>query len=106
LEAAMKTKSIRIPEEIVSALEVVKHKEKIEESSAMRKLIRIGFETYLGNLYKQGKITLREAANLLGINQIEAMDIFLDSGIKGNLLASDILFSIKKLGISEDKLSP
>jgi predicted HTH domain antitoxin len=104
LEAAMKTKSIRIPEEIVSALEVVKHKEKIEESSAMRKLI--SFETYLGNLYKQGKITLREAANLLGINQIEAMDIFLDSGIKGNLLASDILFSIKKLGISEDKLSP
>jgi predicted HTH domain antitoxin len=102
----MKTKSIRIPEEIVSALEVVKHKEKIEESSAMRKLIRIGFETYLGNLYKQGKITLREAANLLGINQIEAMDIFLDAGIKGNLLASDILFSIKKLGISEDKLSP
>jgi hypothetical protein len=28
------------------------------------------------------------------------MDIFLDAGIKGNLLASDILFSIKKLGIS------
>jgi len=25
---------------------------RIEESTAMRKLIRIGFETYIGNLYK------------------------------------------------------
>lgn len=62
----------------------------------MRKLIRIGFETYLGNLYKQGKITLREAAKLLGVSQMEAMDIFLEAGIKGNLLASDVLFSLKK----------
>ena len=62
----------------------------------MRKFIRIGFETYVGNLYKEGKITLREAARLMNINQIEAVNIFLDAGIKGNLDASDVLNSFNR----------
>ena len=92
----MKTKSIRIPKDMLTAIEIVEKEEKIEESTAMRKLIRIGFETYVGNLYRQGKVTLREAARLLGINQIEAMNLFLDSGIKGNLDASDVLTSLER----------
>lgn len=92
----MKTKSIRIPKDMMTAIEIVEKEEKIEESTAMRKLIRIGFETYVGNLYRQGKVTLREAARLLGINQIEAMNLFLDSGIKGNLDAADVLTSLER----------
>ena len=57
----MKTKSIRIPKDMMTAIEIVEKEEKIEESTAMRKLMRIGFETYVGNLYRQGKITIREA---------------------------------------------
>ncbi|MBI4689594.1 MAG: hypothetical protein HY754_04935 [Nitrospirae bacterium] len=67
----MKTKSIRIPEDIIAAIEIVEKEEKIEESTAMRKLMRIGFENYIGNLYKYGKVTLREAARLLGMDQID-----------------------------------
>ncbi len=92
----MKTKSLRIPKDMISAIELVEKEEKIEESTAMRKLMRIGFETYVGNLYKQGKVTLREAARLLNVNQIEAMNIFLDAGIKGNLDASDVMISLKR----------
>lgn len=92
----MKTKSIRIPKDMMTAIEIVEKEEKIEESTAMRKLIRIGFETYVGNLYRQGKVTLREAARLLGVNQIEAMNLFLDSGIKGNLDAADVLTSLER----------
>ena len=92
----MKTKSLRIPKDMISAIELVEKEEKIEESTAMRKLIRIGFETYVGNLYKQGKVTLREAARLLNVSQIEAMNIFLDAGIKGNLDASDVMLSMKR----------
>lgn len=92
----MKTKSIRIPKDMMTAIELLEKEEKIEESTAMRKLMRIGFETYIGNLYKQGKVTLREAARLLGVNQIEAMNLFLDAGIKGNLDASDVLTSLEK----------
>jgi len=92
----MKTKSLRIPKDMISAIELVEKEEKIEESTAMRKLMRIGFETYVGNLYKQGKVTLREAARLLNMSQIEAMNIFLDAGIKGNLDASDVMISLKR----------
>ena len=92
----MKTKSIRIPKDIMTAIEIVEKEEKIEESTAMRKLMRIGFETYIGNLYRQGKVTLREAAKVLGVNQIEAMNLFLDAGIKGNLDASDVLTSLER----------
>ncbi|MBI3351092.1 MAG: hypothetical protein HY036_00790 [Nitrospirae bacterium] len=92
----MKTKSIRIPKEMMDAIELVEKEEKIEESIAMRKLIRIGFEAYVGNLYKQGKITLREAARHLNMNPIEAMNLFLDAGIKGNLDASDVLTSLER----------
>ena len=55
---------------MMDAIELVEKEERIEESTAMRKLIRIGFETYTGNLYKQGKITLREASRLLNLSQI------------------------------------
>lgn len=92
----MKTKSLRIPKEMMSAIELVEKEEKIEEATAMRKLMRIGFETYVGNLYKQGRVTLREAARLLNVNQIEAMNMFLDAGIRGNLDASDVVASLKR----------
>ncbi len=81
---------------MMAAIEIVEKEEKIEESTAMRKLIRIGFETYIGNLYKQGKVTLRQAAKLLNLSQIEAMNLFLDAGIRGNLDASDVLVSLER----------
>lgn len=92
----MKTKSIRIPKDMMAAIELVEKEEKIEESTAMRKLMRIGFETYIGNLYKQGKVTLRESSRLLKLSQIETMNLFLDAGIKGNLDASDVLASLER----------
>jgi len=92
----MKTKSLRISREISAAIELVERQEHIEESSAMRKLIRMGFETYVADLYKEGKVTLREAARLLHVDQIEAMNMFLDAGIKGNLETSDVVASLKR----------
>ena len=92
----MKTKSLRIPEDMISAIELIEKEEKIEEATAMRKLMRIGFDTYVSNLYKQGRVTLREAARLLNVDLIEAMNIFLDAGIKGNLNASDVMPSLKR----------
>jgi predicted HTH domain antitoxin len=98
----MKTKSLRITEDMMSAIELVEKEEKIEESTAMRKLMRIGFETYIGNLYKQGKITLRTAAKLLNMNQLEVLDLFLDAGIKGNLDASDVLISLERFAFKHN----
>jgi predicted HTH domain antitoxin len=98
MEVTMKTLSIRIPDEMMSALQLVGKEEKIEPSTAMRKLIRIGYESYIGNLYRRGKISLRDAATLLNLSQMETIDLLLDAGISGNLDATDVLASLRKFG--------
>lgn len=59
------------------------------------KLIRTGVETYIARLYRQGELTLREAASRLGVDVVATLDILLDHGIKGNLDADDVLTSIR-----------
>jgi hypothetical protein len=49
-------------------------------------------------LYQQGKVTLRDAATLLKLNQIGTLDLFLDAGISGNLDATDVLTSLRRFG--------
>ena len=49
-----------------------------------------------GNLYKEGKITLRRASRLLRRDPIYLMDLFMDAGIKGNLDASEVLASLDR----------
>ena len=92
----MKTKTIRIPKEMMEAIQLVEKQERIEESTAMRKLIRIRFEAYVGRLYREGKITLRQTSRKLHLDQVETMNLFLDAGIKGNLDASDVMASLDR----------
>lgn len=90
----MKTRSIRIPEEILEAVKLVEEREHLEEATAIRKLMKVGFESYVTALYRRGEITLREAAKRLNMSQSEAMDLFLEAGVPGNLDASDVAASM------------
>ena len=90
----MKTKSIRMPDELLRAVKLVEQTERIEEAVAIRKLLRAGLEWYLANMYRRGEITLREAAERLDRSQSDTIDLFLRAGIRGNLDASDVLTSI------------
>lgn len=92
----MKTKSIRMPEELISAVEMVEKEEKVEEATAIRKLIRIGYETYIANMYRFGKLSLAEASRLLGLTQIETLEILHDRGVKGNLDTADVMQSLER----------
>jgi len=92
----MKTKSLRLPEELLSSIELVEKNEHIEEAAAIRKLLRIGLETYVADLYRQGRLTLREAAERLGISHITMMDLLLDHGISGNLRTADVMASMDR----------
>ncbi len=92
----MKTKTIRLPDDILKALKVIEREEKIEEAAAIRKMIKTGFETYVADLYREGRLTLREASRLLDRPLTETIDLFLQKGIKGNLEASDVLTSIER----------
>lgn len=92
----MITKSIRMPDDLLEAITIVEKEEKIEETTAIRKLIKIGYETYISDLYKAGKLSLADISRYLGINQIEALELLLNRGVKGNLDAADTMHSLRK----------
>lgn len=100
----MKTKSIRMPEDLLRSIDLVEQREHIEEATAIRKLLRMGFEAYVAHLYKQSALTLREAAERLNIDQVEAMDLFLEAGIKGNLDAAEVMESLERFASPGSRL--
>jgi len=85
-----------MPDELLDAVALVEKEEKIEETTAIRKLIAIGFETYVTERYRSGKISLAVASRLLGLNQIETLNLFSEHGVKGNLGTDDIKDSLKR----------
>ena len=91
----MKVKSVRIPEDIDKAIVYVSRSEKIENTHSLRKLARMGFESYISKEYKAGKITLREASDLLKLTLSETVDLLSDMGVKGNIHAEDVLNSLR-----------
>lgn len=92
----MKTKSIRMPDELMSAIEMVEKEEKVEEATAIRKLLMIGYETYVANMYRFGKLSLAEASRLIGLTQIETLELLLEKGVKGNLDTGDVMYSLER----------
>jgi len=84
-----------MPEDLLEAITIVEKEEKIEETTAIRKLIKIGYETYITDLYKAGKLTLADISRYLDISQIEALELLLSRGVKGNLDASDVMYSLE-----------
>ena len=90
----MKVRSMRIPEDIDQAIEYVSKVEKIEKTQSLRKLARVGFEYYVVKAYRDGKITLRQASNLLKLTLSETVDLLAEMGVKGNIRAKDVLASL------------
>lgn len=92
----MKTRSLRLPDDLLAAIAVVEDREHLEEAPAIRKLLRLGLETYVAGLYRDGRLTLREAAARLGLGPGETLDILAERGVPGNLTASDVLGSVER----------
>jgi predicted HTH domain antitoxin len=93
----MKVKSMRIPEDIDQAINYVSQLEKIEKTQSLRKLARLGFEYYVAKNYRDGRISLRNAANLLNLNLSETIDLLSEAGVKGNIRASDVIASLNSI---------
>ena len=93
----MKTRTLRLPDDLAEAVRDVGTAERIEESTAMRKLLRMGYELFLSEQYRAGRVSLRSAARRMGTSMSEAMDVFRRLGISGNVSASDTLQSMQTL---------
>jgi hypothetical protein len=72
----------------------------------MRKLIRIGFEKYVADRYGSGKITLRQAAKLLNLDQFSTVDLLQDYGVNGNLGVTEVMEALKRFATKPPRTCP
>jgi len=78
-------KSLRIPESLLKTVRELARRERLDESTAIRKLIAMGATEYAVQLYREGKVTLREAATMADTTVREMIEILLEHGVKGNV---------------------
>ena len=81
-------KSLRIPESLLKAVRYLARREHLDESTATRQLLAMGATEYAVRLYREGKITLNEAAGIAGMTPREMIETLLDHGVKGNVTVS------------------
>ena len=93
----MTTKTLRMPGDLAAAVHDVGVDEDIEESTAMRKLLRMGCDLYVAEQYRAGRLSLRDVARRMGKSLSEALDTLQRLGIAGNVTADGTLHSLKSL---------
>ena len=93
----MKIRSIRLSDDIDRAIDYVSQNEKLEKTQSLRKLARIGFEAYVAKSYEKGKLTLRQASELLSLTLSETIDLLQEMGVKGNIRTQDVMESLKAI---------
>jgi predicted HTH domain antitoxin len=74
-----------LPEELFKVVKHMARQEKIDESTAIRQLLALGTKGYAVELFRQGKITLKEAAELAGVTLRQMIDLLQRHGVKGNV---------------------
>ncbi len=78
-------KTVRLTSDMLKGVAYRAKMEDIDEYTAIRQLMKFGVMWYAVNLYKIGKITLSEAAELSDVSVRKMLDILEDHGIKGNV---------------------
>ncbi len=89
-----------MPEDLSARIVFRAKKEDIDESDAIRQLIKLGLKEYAVNLYRDRKLTLREASELADVSPRDMLDLLMEHGIKGNVTLKQqqkSLENIKKL---------
>lgn len=81
----METRNVRLNNDVLKGVSYRAKMEDVDENTAIRQLMKLGLVLYAANLYKIGKITLSEAAELSNVSVRKMLDILEGSGIKGNL---------------------
>ncbi len=70
---------------------MLQHQEGLDASSATRKLLKMGLELYVAQLYAAGELTIREAASLLQLPLREAVEELGRLVVPGNVTAAEDL---------------
>ena len=78
-------KRVHLTENLLKGVSYRAKLEDVDESTAIRQFIKLGVMWYVVELYKMGKITLGEAAELSGVSLRRMLDILAEHGVKGNV---------------------
>ncbi len=81
----METKSVRLTSDMLKGVSFRAKMEDVDENTAVRQLMKLGVMWYAANLYKMGKMTLSEAADLSNVSMRKMLDVLEEHGIKGNV---------------------
>lgn len=81
----MTVKSVRLPDDLLEAIRFRAARERLDEATAIRQLISLGVHEYAVELYKTGKVTIREAADLAGVSVRDMLEALWQRGIRGNV---------------------
>jgi len=92
---SMTPKTTRIPKNLLKVIEFRVNNEGLDESTVIRQLLHLGVKQYISQLYKEGKLSLREASELLGTPIRETLEILWQEGVKGNILVSTQLKALE-----------
>jgi len=95
----MITKTLRLSESLADAIRELGETEHIEEATAMRKLLLMGYELHLAGQYRDGVLSLRDVADRLQRSLGDTLDFLQRLGINGNAGADDALASLTSLGV-------
>ena len=68
---------------INKVLDIMK-KDGLDEENAMKKIINLGIRDYVIELYKDGEISIREAAEILQLNLRQTLEV-LEQKVGGNV---------------------
>lgn len=78
-------KSIRIPDAMLRAIRDRARMEDVDESTAIRQLIALGMREYAVRLYREGRVTLQEAARVANLTVREMLEVLWEHGVRGNV---------------------
>ena len=81
----MEIKSVRLTPDVIKGVSYRAEMEDVDENTAIRQLMKLGVMWYAANLYKMGKMTLSEAADLSNVSMRKMLDVLEEHGIKGNV---------------------
>jgi len=79
------SKTVRFPKKLIKAVERKAELDKINQSAAIRHLLALGAEDYAVELFRDGKVTLNEAAELAGVTVRAMIDSLHRHGVRGNV---------------------
>lgn len=75
---------LRIPKSLMDSIEVVAAREGCTERGAILYLLRAGAERYAVELYRDGKVTMGQAAVIANHTTREMLEVTLKHGVQGN----------------------